>query len=84
VDRSGQGFLIDIALGIVGAIVGGALLSFFGAAGVAGLNIDSLVVAVIGAIVVQWLYHLIAEFWLGNSLLRIREPDTDVGRNDRH
>jgi uncharacterized membrane protein YeaQ/YmgE (transglycosylase-associated protein family) len=59
VDRSGQGILIDIVLGVVGAIVGGFLFSFFGAAGVTGLNIYSLVVAVIGSIVVLWLYHLI-------------------------
>ncbi len=58
-DRSGQGILIDIVLGVVGAIVGGFLFSFFGAAGVTGLNIYSLVVAVIGSIVVLWLYHLI-------------------------
>ena len=59
VNRSGEGFLLDIVLGIVGAIVGGALFNFFGARGITGLNIYSVVVAVIGSIVVLWLYHTI-------------------------
>lgn len=57
VNSSGQGMLMDIVLGIVGAVVGGLIFSFFGATGVTGLNIYSLIVAVIGAIVVLWLYH---------------------------
>lgn len=57
VNKSGSGMLMDIVLGIVGAIVGGVIFTFFGAAGVTGLNIYSLVVAVIGAVVVLWLYH---------------------------
>lgn len=57
VNSSGQGMLLDIALGIVGAIAGGLLFSLFGATGVTGLNIYSLIVAVIGSVVVLWLYH---------------------------
>lgn len=59
VNKSGQGFLMDIVLGIVGAIVGGVIFSAFGASGVTGLNIYSLIVAVIGAVVVLWGYHAI-------------------------
>lgn len=59
VNKTGSGMLMDIVLGIVGAIVGGVIFSFFGAAGVTGFNIYSLVVAVIGAVVVLWLYHAI-------------------------
>ncbi len=59
VNRSGEGFFLDIVLGIVGAIVGGALFSFFGATGITGLNIYSVIVAVIGSIVVLVLYHMI-------------------------
>jgi len=51
---------MDIVLGIVGAIVGGLIFSAFGASGVTGLNIYSLIVAVIGAIVVLWAYHALA------------------------
>lgn len=57
VNKTGQGFLMDIVLGVVGAIVGGLIFSAFGATGVTGLNIYSLIVAVIGAIVVLWGYH---------------------------
>ena len=57
VNKSGQGFLMDIVLGIVGAVVGGYLFTFFGATGVTGLNIYSTIVAVVGAVVVLWIYH---------------------------
>ena len=60
VNKSGQGFLMDIVLGIVGAIVAGVIFSAFGATGVTGLNIYSLIVAVIGAVVVLWGYHAIS------------------------
>ena len=57
VNNSGQGVFLDIVLGIIGAFVGGLLFSFFGAAPVTGLNIYSMVVAVVGSIVLLWLYH---------------------------
>lgn len=60
VNKSGQGLIMDIVLGIVGAIVGGLIFSAFGASGVTGLNIYSLIVAVIGAIVVLWVYHQVS------------------------
>ena len=60
VNNSGQGIFLDIVLGIIGAFVGGFLFSFFGAAPVTGFNIYSMIVAVVGAIVVLWLYHAIA------------------------
>lgn len=57
VNRQGEGFLLDIVLGIVGAIVGGFLFAQFGASGVTGFNLYSMFVAVVGAIVVLVLYH---------------------------
>lgn len=57
VNNSGQGLLMDIVLGVVGAVVGGLIFSFFGTSGITGFNIWSLIVAVIGSIVVLWLYH---------------------------
>lgn len=57
VNKQGEGFLLDIVLGIVGAIVGGFLFTQFGAAGVTGFNLYSMIVAVVGAIVVLFLYH---------------------------
>jgi uncharacterized membrane protein YeaQ/YmgE (transglycosylase-associated protein family) len=59
VNKEGEGLLLDIVLGIVGAIVGGWLFSFFGAAGVTGFNLYSVIVAIIGAIVVLVIYHAI-------------------------
>jgi len=59
VNRSGEGLVLDIILGVVGAVVGGFLFNQFGAAGVSGFNLYSLVVAVIGAIVVLVLYHMV-------------------------
>ena len=59
VNRTGEGLILDIVLGIVGAFVGGFLFNLFGHVGVTGLNIYSLVVAVIGSIVVLVLYHAI-------------------------
>jgi uncharacterized membrane protein YeaQ/YmgE (transglycosylase-associated protein family) len=57
VNHSGAGIVMDIVLGVVGALVGGFLFSLFGAAGVTGFNIYSMLVAVIGAVVVLWVYH---------------------------
>ena len=59
VNRTGEGLVMDIVLGVVGAVVGGFLFNMFGASGVTGLNIYSLVVAVIGAIVVLVVYHMV-------------------------
>lgn len=57
VNKSGSGFFIDLILGIVGAVVGGFIFRMFGAHGVTGLNLYSLVVAVIGAVVFLLIYH---------------------------
>jgi uncharacterized membrane protein YeaQ/YmgE (transglycosylase-associated protein family) len=57
VNKTGEGMLLDIALGVVGAVVGGWLFHTFGMPGVTGLNVYSLVVAVIGAAVFLIVYH---------------------------
>jgi uncharacterized membrane protein YeaQ/YmgE (transglycosylase-associated protein family) len=59
VNKTGEGVLLDIVLGIVGALVGGFLFAQFGAEGVTGFNLYSMFVAVIGAIVVLLLYHAV-------------------------
>jgi len=61
VNKQGDGMLLDIALGIVGAIVGGIIFSFFGATGITGLNIWSMIVAIVGSVVVLWAYHAISD-----------------------
>ena len=60
VDSQGQGIWLNIALGIVGALVGGFLFSLFGSTGVTGLNMWSIVVAIVGAVVVLLLYNAVA------------------------
>jgi uncharacterized membrane protein YeaQ/YmgE (transglycosylase-associated protein family) len=57
VNKSGEGLIRDILLGIVGAFVGGFLFRQFGAHGVTGVNVYSLIVAVIGAILVLVVFH---------------------------
>jgi uncharacterized membrane protein YeaQ/YmgE (transglycosylase-associated protein family) len=59
VNKSGEGVLIDIVLGILGAVAGGWLFNQFGHMGVTGLNLYSLIVAVIGAVVLLVIYHAI-------------------------
>ena len=66
VNRQGEGLLLDIVLGIVGALVGGFIFNAFGAVGVSGFNVWSLLVSVCGAIVVLFIYH--AMFRRGASL----------------
>jgi uncharacterized membrane protein YeaQ/YmgE (transglycosylase-associated protein family) len=57
VNKTGEGIFLDIILGIVGAVVGGWLFNTFGASGVSGLNLYSLLVAVVGAVVILFVYH---------------------------
>jgi uncharacterized membrane protein YeaQ/YmgE (transglycosylase-associated protein family) len=57
VNKSGEGVVMDIILGVVGAVVGGWLFNTFGHVGVTGVNLYSILVAVIGAIVVLVIYH---------------------------
>lgn len=59
VNKTGEGIILDIILGIVGAIIGGWLFTSLGAGGVTGLNLYSIAVAVVGAVVVLVLYHAI-------------------------
>jgi len=57
VNKTGEGVVLDIVLGIIGAVVGGWLFNTFGHMGVTGLNLYSILVAVVGAIVVLLIYH---------------------------
>ena len=57
VNKSGEGVPLDIILGIVGAVIGGWVFNLFGAAGVTGLNLYSLLVAVIGSVLFLVVYH---------------------------
>ena len=57
INRTGEGVVLDILLGIVGAVVGGWLFNTFGMAGITGFNLYSLLVAVVGAAALLVVYH---------------------------
>jgi uncharacterized membrane protein YeaQ/YmgE (transglycosylase-associated protein family) len=59
VNKTGEGFFLDIVLGIVGAFVGGFIFTRFGASGITGFNLYSMIVAIIGAILVLVIYHAV-------------------------
>lgn len=57
---TGRGLILDIVLGIVGAVIGGYLFTAIGATGVTGFNLYSIFVSIVGACVVLWLYHALS------------------------
>jgi uncharacterized membrane protein YeaQ/YmgE (transglycosylase-associated protein family) len=59
VNREGSGIILDIVLGVIGALVGGWLFQFFGEAGLTGFNLYSMFVAIVGAVIVLVAYHAI-------------------------
>jgi uncharacterized membrane protein YeaQ/YmgE (transglycosylase-associated protein family) len=59
VNKTGEGVIMDIVLGILGAVLGGWLFNTFGHVGVTGVNLYSILVAVVGAIIVLVIYHAV-------------------------
>ena len=59
VNKSGEGLLRDTLLGVLGALVGGIIFQQLGYAGVTGVNLWSILVAVIGAVILLVLYHAV-------------------------
>ena len=59
VNKRGEGMIADIVLGIIGAMVGGWLFRAIGFAGVTGLNVWSILVAIAGAVFVLAAFHTI-------------------------
>ena len=59
VNRTGEGLVRDIILGILGAVVGDAIFTQLGYVGVTGVNLVSIVVAAIGAILILVVYHAV-------------------------
>ena len=60
VNKQGEGIFLDIILGVIGAVVGGYLVSFFtGAPWQSGFDIPSMIVAIVGAVIVLFIYHAI-------------------------
>lgn len=59
VKKTGSGVVLDVILGVVGAFVGGFIFSFFGHSAPTGINLYSIIVAFVGAVVVLLIYHAI-------------------------
>lgn len=53
------GIIVTIVIGILGAVVGGFIATALGFGGVSGFNIGSFIVAILGAILLLWLYRVI-------------------------
>jgi len=59
VNKQGEGVVLDVVLGIVGAVVGGFLFNMVGASGVTGLNLYSMLVAIVGSVILLVVYHAV-------------------------
>src|SRR5690348_4867248 len=57
INKTGEGLLRDILLGVVGAFIGGWVFTAAGSTGVTGFNLWSLFVAVVGSVIFLVLYH---------------------------
>lgn len=57
INKTGSGLVMDIVLGVVGALVGGLIFNFFGHSAATGINIYSIFVSFVGAVVVLLIYH---------------------------
>ncbi len=60
VTGAGKGILVDLLLGVVGAVLGGAVFRFLGEPGVTGLNLWSILVSITGAVLVLGAYHALS------------------------
>ncbi|MDO8575581.1 MAG: GlsB/YeaQ/YmgE family stress response membrane protein [bacterium] len=54
-----QGAILNIVVGIVGAVIGGWLMSFFGGSGISGFNLYSFLVALLGAVVLIFIVKVL-------------------------
>lgn len=55
-----EGLLGNIIVGIVGAALGGFIMNAFGQSGITGFNIYSLLVAILGSVILLWIYRAFA------------------------
>jgi len=57
--RDPQGCIITMVIGVLGAVIGGFIGSWLGFGGVTGFNLKSFLIAVVGAVLLLALYHLV-------------------------
>jgi len=55
-----QGAFMNIVVGIIGAFLGGFVMSLFGQSGVSGFNLYSVIVAIVGACIALGIYRAVA------------------------
>lgn len=55
-----QGIIVNILVGIVGAFVGGYLMQIIGKTGVTGFNVRSFIVAVMGSVILLFVYRAVS------------------------
>ena len=58
--RDPGGIIVTILIGIAGALIGGFVFSLFGGGGVNGLNLGSIIVAVVGSLILLALYRMVS------------------------
>lgn len=58
-DNKRMGAFANIAVGIVGSMIGGFVMNFFGGNGVTGFNLRSLIVAIVGSVILLWIVNKI-------------------------
>lgn len=71
VNHRGEGMVLDVLLGIVGAVIGGWIaprLGVEGAAGVSGVNLASIILSVCGAVLFLLVYHVIRRGVIGRRV----------------
>jgi uncharacterized membrane protein YeaQ/YmgE (transglycosylase-associated protein family) len=59
INKTGSGMVMDIVLGVVGALVGGFVFNMLGHSAPTGINIYSIFVAFVGAVIVLVIYHAV-------------------------
>ena len=69
VSHRGEGMILDVLLGIVGAVIGGWVAHLLGYAGVTRLNLYGVLVATLGAIVLLFVYHAVRRNVIGRRIL---------------
>ncbi|HUB82421.1 MAG TPA: GlsB/YeaQ/YmgE family stress response membrane protein [Bryobacteraceae bacterium] len=69
VNHRGEGMVLDVLLGIVGAVIGGWLAHLAGYAAISRINLYGIVVATAGAVVLLLLYHVIRRNVIGRRIL---------------
>lgn len=57
--RDPGGIIVTIIIGIAGAIVGGFIASAIGFGSVTGINLGSIIISILGAILLLWIYRLV-------------------------